>query len=397
MNKHKNLRRHSLIVLLWLAAVVGPPPAAAQISKADSAAVLLSAARQIGWQGDAELARELMRHVVREFPDTPAARDALSLLSTDRARDQATSGRAGLIVSNTLFGAWLGVAVPAALGAETPSPYGAGLLLGAPTGFVAARLFSDQNPMSSGQAIATTFGSWWGTWQGVGWRDLLDIGTRKETYCYGEFGEQCGTYEVDSHRAPFAAAVIGGLTGLVAGGAIAQVFEPTAGTSTTVQLGSLWGSWFGFSSATLMDQTGEDARLAWSLIGGNVGLLASVLATQHVEMSSGRAWLVSAAGVAGGVAGLGIDLIAETNDAQSAIVAPMLLSLGGLAIGVALTRDFDEDARVFDRPAAALIEFSGKSVAFGPVIPTPTLLPAPGQTGPDFRLGVRIPVLAASF
>ena len=55
--------------------------AEAQVSKADSAAVLLGVARRITWQGDAKLAHELMLHLVREFPDTPAARDALALLS----------------------------------------------------------------------------------------------------------------------------------------------------------------------------------------------------------------------------------------------------------------------------------------------------------------------------
>ena len=305
MKKHTLRRRLFLFVSMWLVAGLAAPYAEAQVSKADSAAVLFETARRINWQGDVKLARELMLHLVREFPDTPAAQDALTLLTAGEERSQATSGRAGLIVSSTLFGAWLGVAVPAALGAETASPYGAGLLLGAPTGFIAARLFSDHRPMSSGQAIATNFGSWWGTWQGVGWRELLNIGSRTETFCYGAVLEQCDTYEIDSYTAPFAAADIGGLTGLLAGGALSQVFEPTAGTSTTIQLSSMWGAWFGLSSSILTEQRSENAGLAWSLIGGNVGLLASALSAQHWEMSAGRAWLVSAAGVAGGFAGFG--------------------------------------------------------------------------------------------
>ncbi len=396
--KRTSIIRGLVTSLAICAALVLASRAGAQVSAADSAAVLQALAERTAAQGNATLARELLRLVVREFPNTPAAAEARTLLSVAGRRDVATSGRSRLIVSNTLFGAWMGVAIPAALGAHSPSPYGAGLLIGAPTGFVSAKLFSDNNPMSSGQAIATTFGGWWGTWQGIGWREVLDIGTRQESYCYGE-PVVCDTYESDSDEAPFAAAVIGGLGGLAAAGAMAQAFDPTAGAATTIQLSSFWGAWFGLSTAILADQHG-DAELAWTLIGSNVGLVVSALATRDSDISSGRAWLVTAAGLAGGVAGLGVDLLAETDDAKSSIVAPMLMSMGGLALGFALTKDFDDiRSSIFERSAAgALVELTDGSLSIGPVLPTPTVVGHSGTPdGQRPRLGLTIPIFAGRF
>jgi hypothetical protein len=228
----------------------------------------------------------------------------------------------------------------------------------------------------------------------------LDIGSPTETFCHDDGAqEQCYTVETEPSEAPFAAAVIGGLTGLVAGAALAQKLEPSAGAATMAQLGSLWGAWYGIGAAILTDAEPGDARLAWSLIGSNLGLVASALAAGPADIGPGRAWLISAAGLAGGVAGLGIDLMLQVNDAQKGIVAPLLGSLGGLALGFALTDGSTAgDVQLFNRTTSgALLDFSGGVLTVGPVIPTPSLRRATDGTAPRARLAFDVPVAAARF
>ena len=66
-----------------------------------------------------------------------------------------------LQVFGTLYGSWLGIAVPAAFGAEGPEAYGAGLLIGGPGGLVGSRAMQRARPMSEGQARAISWGGIW--------------------------------------------------------------------------------------------------------------------------------------------------------------------------------------------------------------------------------------------
>ena len=55
-----------------------------------------------------------------------------------------------------LYGAFLGAAIPAALGADDPEGYGAGLLVGAPLGFFASRAYAKNPAITDGQAGSRT-------------------------------------------------------------------------------------------------------------------------------------------------------------------------------------------------------------------------------------------------
>ncbi|UCG88186.1 MAG: hypothetical protein JSW71_06480 [Gemmatimonadota bacterium] len=385
---------------LWLSVVAisatllsTPVCLTAQVTRSDSAAVLLDAARRLEARGDSETTRRLLVFIIQAYDGTQAASEAAVWLGTVRRVTDAGSGRAGLMVWNTLFGAWLGVAIPAAFGSESEEAFGAGLLIGAPLGFFGTKAFTANYPVSSGQAITAAFGSMWGTWQAVGWRSVLDIGS--ETRC-DAFSDYCGEYTPD--EAPFTAAVLGGLAGIAAGGAVAAARNPTAGDATLVTWSSFWGTWYGLAGGVLADAEG-DALLTWGLIGGNVGLIASAVATKSWTGSAGRVWMITAAGLAGGLAGVGIDLLGSVEDEKAAVLIPALTSAAGLAIGTAITRS---QPNGFDEPdlesTQALVNLNGGDWSLGMPLPLPTLLSRHTRDGRmRTALGVQIPLLTGRF
>jgi len=392
------LRRLLLAVAPCIVAVTFTAPLNAQVTRADSAAVLLEATRRLEIEGQISAAQELLDLIVRHFPGTPAAAEAELGLTERRSRDHERSGRASLIAFNTLYGAWLGVIVPAAFGADTPEPYGAGLLIGAPLGFFATKALVDRYPMSSGQATLTGFGARWGTWQGMGWREVFDIGDREVVECYPDQG--CFTWESDSDEAPFTAGIVGGLAGLITGGVLAQKLEPTHGAATMIELGSLWGIWYGVAGAVVANVEEGDAALTWALMGGNVGLLASAFAARALKMGAGRARIISAAGLAGGVAGLGLDLLMNVDDEETAVLIPTLTSAIGLVAGGFMTQKFDSGTSLpNDMPVrSGLVNLQSGQWSLGmPALEPAKMLLPDRLRGLRHGLGARVSVFSAEF
>jgi len=339
--------RYNLCVvaaLLTVSAVV-PRALPGQATVADSAGAVYEAAQRLEAEGKVELARTLYRYIVRQYPGTPSAEASERRLEDIGHRTTAASGRGELMVWHTIYGAWLGVAIPAALGADQPEPYGLGLLLGAPAGFVAAKLYGQRAEVSSGQARVISFGSQWGTWQGLGWRDMLDIGDRTETFCFGAGGgPPCQTFKSTPDRAPWAAMVVGGLTGLATGAVLARGREIPGGRATFAIHGAYWGSWYGLAGSIMAGVDESDAGLAWVLVGGNIGLLTGALAAPR-DIRSGRVWLITAGGIAGAAAGFGLDLLVQPSDEKTAFAIPAATSALGLILAGHWTRRFDPAGR----------------------------------------------------
>jgi hypothetical protein len=317
--------RHLLAGLGLAVCVASAAPAAAQETPADTAAVLIDVARVLEQERAWETLEELLLFIVRHYPGTPAATDAEDWLAELRRTRTATEGRTRFIVFQTLFGAWLGVAVPAAFGAEDPEPFGLGLLLGGPTGFFWSSVYARNNPMSKGQAGVINFAEMWGTWQGVGWQQVLDIGDD----CT-EFG--C----ITSETAPFAAALVGGLAGLGTGLVITRLTDIPESHIELVNHAALWGTWYGLAGGILAEAE-DDALLTWTLIGGDVALVAGIPLARSWNPSPGRVRLVSIAGLAGLLGGFGLDLLLSVDDDQTAVLLPTLGATVGLAAGVVVT------------------------------------------------------------
>lgn len=384
-----------IVALALAAGLVAARPAAAQLAPADSAAVIRGVAAELEAQGRHELAHALYEYLLRRFPGTPAALEAerrLELARAGRAAGTERDGRVELTVWSTLFGLWLGVAVPGTFGADDPEPYGLGLLVGGPTGFLASRFYTGRVQVGTGDARAITWGGVWGTWQGYGWREVLGIGSRTHRAC-----PDCPEFEETPSEAVFASMMLGGLAGVTTGAILARTRDITAGTGTMVSFGSLWGTWFAVAAGIFADLEGDDL-LTTALLGGNAGLVTTALLAPRWEMSRERARLINVAGVAGLVGGLGIDLLLRPDDEKVAIAIPLITSIGGLAAGTYGTRGYDRDGGPADGPdGGAMIELRDGRLAFDLPVPSPTLIRQPGRDQGRWTPAVRLTLLDARF
>jgi hypothetical protein len=394
---NRRLARSALLfVLLLVAAAARSRDASAQVTRADSAAVLLETAGRFQAEGQPDVAFALYRFVAEHFADTPAGARARSHLES--ARDEGTEGggRVELEVWSTTYGLWLGVALPGAFGADSPEPYGAGLLLGGPVGFLTGKAIARSRPLSEGQARAITLGGTWGTWQGAGWANVLDLGKRTECFVPDEVvGEVC--YETgDSSEETFAAMILGGVAGIAAGTVISR--KPISpGVATTANFGALWGTWFGFAVGYLGGLE-DDALLTATLVGGDAGLAAAAVGAARWHPSRSRARLVSIYGVIGGLSGLGIDLLLQPDDDKVAVGIPLAGSILGLAIGSGVTRSYDTGGGgAGGGNRGALLGYADGAWSMDPPVPYPVMLERDGPQGPVRAPGLGVTWLSARF
>ena len=299
---------------------------------------------------------------------------------------------------SALYGLWQGVAVPLAFNADEPEVYGLGLLVGGPAGFLIGRAMARSRPRSLGQARAITWGGTWGAIQGWGWARALDLGTGDRYYYDGRQGQ----YDDESTEAAIGAMIVGGAAGIAGGLAMARR-EITPGASTTAMLGSLWGTWFGFSTAYLVDVEG-DGLTAAAMIVGNAGLVAGALAGSRMPLSRGRARLISVGGLVGAFGGVGIVLIGQPDGDKTIMATILASSIAGLALGAAGTRDDrgesdpseDLEAAASLTPPGALLNWLDGDWALSTPLPTPVLEPVGRSDGRD-GLVWKVPLLKVRF
>ena len=267
------------------------------------------------------------------------------------------SGRVLLYVTQTLNGLYLGFAIPAAAGAEGAGTYGLGLIAGPAVGLLFAKALNDAGPVSLGQATAITWGGWWGLWNGIALTEVLD--------------DNADTEDFLGHS------VVGLIAGTTAGMLLAR--RPIqAGDASLAAHASVWGSWYGAVASVLVD----DDALPYMLVGGNAALLSAMAGSKGVNMSAGRVWVVTAAGIAGLVAGLGLDLLAQVDDEKTAIIIPAITSFAGLATGMTLTRDFDRQRMgALEGGSGALLAMRGGRLELGLPQPQPALVPREERDG----------------
>ena len=389
------LKKATLAALLVLGALAGVPRELEAQTRADSAAVLLDAARRFENEDRDPVARALYDLILTRFGDTPAAA-ALRARSATGTMPADNSGRTELLVWSTGYGLSLGVALPLALGADEPTVYGLGLIAGAPAGYLAARRYLRDRSISEGQARAITFGGSWGAWQGFG---LTQILTSDDCTVYrDDFGnEYCTGDNGPSGEEVMSGMILGSLAGVATGAYLAR--KPIdSGTATTVSFGGLWGTAFGAGIAGLADLEDEAALLSTVLAAGNAGLLGAAIGQRSWQLSRSRARLISIAGVGGALVGAGTTLLVQTEDEKVAILLPMLGATAGLIAGAVWTRD--EDAPRMPgggddgAETGALLEWKNGRADMGtPMLSAVRRRDAQGNHG----LGVHVPIFSARF
>jgi hypothetical protein len=329
------MKRIVLLAVLCAACALAARPVQAQVTQADSAAVLLGVAQRLQAEGRTELARQLFDLILERYAGTPAATEAARQRAESRGLPEERSGKTELLVWTTTYGLALGALVPLAFEVDDPATYGVGLILGGPTGYFVGRSILHRRPISEGQARAISFGTLWGAWQGFGWTEALDIGS-------SEFDPD------PSGEALIRATLIGSLAGFAVGAGLAKKPIP-AGTASAVNWGALWGTWYGAIGSALIDNNNE-SDLTTALIAGNVGLIASGILAPRWQMSRGRARLISITGIAGILTGTGLLLIMEAEGDDFILGTLVGSSALGLALGTYWTRNYDERAQTAPTP-----------------------------------------------
>jgi hypothetical protein len=365
---------------------------AGQVTPADSAAVLLQAAQEFEQEGEAEIAAALYNHITERYPNTPAAAEARARLTGDPGRFEPVS-RLELPVFGTLYGLWLGVAVPAAFGADDEAAYGAGLLIGGPLGLFAARGAQRSRQYSEGQARAISWGGVFGTWQGLGWAELLDLGSQD---CIPDV--PCNSDD-SSSEAVLGAMVVGGLAGITTGAIIAS--NPVrSGVSSAAQGGSIWGTLYGAAIAGMIEPDDGDAVLLTSLLAGNAGLIGGALAGRKYGLTRPRVRWINLGALVGALGGLGIDLLVQPDDEFTALGIPLLTSVGGLAIAAHATRDMVPSLIDAEEPelGGTLLGYDAGRWTLAPPIPAPAMLPRDDVNGrTEWRPGLTVSLFRAKF
>ncbi len=394
MNTSTLLRR--LLLPALFAAALSPHPASAQFTRTDTAAAVLAVAEDFANRGADDIAEALYRHILERYPGTPAAETARTRLEVVTGRQSQAGGEVELKVWSSLYGLWQGVAIPLAMDVDDPEPYGLGLLVGGPAGFLAGRALARSRPVSLGQARAITWGGTWGAIQGWGWARALDFGKgERNAYSGRLYGED------ESTQAAVASMIVGGAAGIAGGLALARR-EITPGTATSAMLASLWGTWFGFSTAYLADVEG-DGLTAAAMIAGNVGLALGAQAGR-IPLSRGRARLISVGGLIGAFGGLGLNLLVQPDDDKTAMAIVLTSSIAGLIAGAAGTRDDrgetdsseDLEAAASILAPGALFNWSDGDWAFSTPLPTPVLETSLRSEGHDGLIW-KVPLLKVRF
>lgn len=343
----------------------------------DTVTTIYQAALSLEAEGERELAEALFDYIVRRWPESGPALAIRAVWAREGSLGPAGDGRTELVVWGTLYGLWLGVAVPGMAGVDDEKALGGGLLVGGPLGYWISSGRTRSVPIGAGNASAITWGSTWGTWQGFGWAHVLDLGSECTTAYWG--GEYCTG---PSSEAVLRSMVGAGIVGAVTGAAIGRNRTISAGRASMASLGSLWGTWFGAAAAGLLDVDGGDRGLGWTLMGGNVGLLAGALARPGDPLTRNRARIASVIGLAGGLAGVGLVLMLDPGDDRIEIAVPLVGSVVGLLAGIGVTRDGVPAEQLGARPASVP---SGASWTVGGPV-TPTVVEVRGERRPALSL-----------
>lgn len=381
----------ALVVALLATGLCTPSRASTQLTRADTAVALLVAASDFERQGDGDAATSLLyRQIVGRFPGTLDAGTGGAWLDAASPERSRAGGEIELRVWSTLYGIWLGVGIPAALEAERPEAYAAGLLLGGPAGFLAARSFSRWRPVSPGQARAITWGGTWGALQGWGWANALGLIGGGDI----PLGRDVRTNKGASEQTLLLASMLAGSAVGLGGGVLAARHEIRPGTATAAMLGGLWGAWFGFASGALLDLDHETNMATIAMV-GNAGLAAGAFAGSRWRLSRSRAHLISLGGLLGFAGGYGVVSNAQLGNRYMELGIVLASNIAGFAAAAVLTRGTggEDDAGADAQASGALLNRSqGGAWSLSAPLPIPVL-----DRGVHEALVWNVPVLDVRF
>ncbi len=300
-------------------------PASVAATEGRTAAHLYETAFRLIVEGDYSQAYDQLNEVIDKYPGTVYARFAedrkrrleqLNLPSIRRKKiDQ--SGRIGTVVFSTLYSTWLGIGT-ARLADETDNAksIAAGMMIGAPAGLLTSLVATRNAKLTRGQSALINLSGSWGTWQGLGWAILIS--------------------EDDGEKPLISSTMVGGLSGVIATSVLTRKIDPSLGDMAIINYGALWGTWLSLCAGQVAGVEGGNELLAWTLIGGNLGMTAMASLSPKIDITPARAHWINLGGVIGTIVASGIVMIiAESDISESAAFGTLMVGgIAGLIAGI---------------------------------------------------------------
>jgi len=245
--------------------------------------------------------------------------------------------------------------------------------------------------LSEGQARAISWGGIWGTWQGLGWGEVFDLGA--DEVCGGDVCYNDG----QTSEAVLGSMVVGGLAGIATGAIIAR--NPIrSGVSSAAQGGSIWGTVYSAMLVGMIDPDSGDGGLTTVLIAGNVGLFGGAALASKYQMSRPRVRMINLGALVGLIGGLGIDMLLQPDGEKTALGIPLVTSMAGLGIAAHATRNNDRRLEPGNDTGGALFGWNREGLQLGTPVPMPTMLPVDDLNGRrEWRPGVSVELFRARF
>jgi len=137
--------------------------------------------------------------------------------------------------------------------------------------------------------------------------------------------------------------MLGQTIGTIGGGLYYRVFEPTAGEVSMVNSAGIWSGALGGLALSIIGVDGQTSFwLPMFVITHGTAAVTAAFARDY-SMSRGRVLLIDGSGVLGGLLGLGVLVMALGDSAVAEVyqVGTGLGIVGGLAVGTLLTAGFD--------------------------------------------------------
>ena len=302
-------------------------------AESNEAAQLYETAFKLIVEEDYGEAYDLLNEVIDRYPDTIYAQFAenrkrrleqLNLPDIRRKKiDQ--SGRIGTVVFSTLYSTWLGIGT-ARLADDTDGAktVATGMMIGAPAGLLTSLIATRNARLTRGQSALISFSGYWGTWQGLGWATVLIY-----------------EYEDDTEKSLIRGAMIGGLSGILATAVLTRKVDPSLGDMGIINYGALWGTWLSWSAGIVADLQDGDEQLAWTLIGGNLGMTTMASLSSKIDISLARANWINLGGIIGTIVASGIVIIMDESNISEEAAFAILMGGGiaGLITGTYTTRN----------------------------------------------------------
>ena len=316
----------ALITILVCVLFCQPSAASTESSEAEQ---LYETAFRLIVEGDYGDAYDRLNEVIDRYPDTIYARFAedrkqrleqLNLPSIRRKKiDQ--SGRVGTVVFSTLYSTWLGIGTAQLIDeTDNAKSIAAGMMIGAPTGLLVSLAATRNTKLTHGQSALINFGGAWGTWQGLGWAILID--------------------EDDDNKSLIRSTMIGGLSGILATSILTRKIEPSLGDMAIINYGAAWGTWLSVCAGMVAGLDDGNELLAWTLIGGNLGMTAMTSLSSEIDITLARANWINLGGVIGTIVASGmVTIIAEDDISEEAAFGFLMVGgIAGLITGIYNTR-----------------------------------------------------------